>query len=1370
MKQFATILLYILLSIIGFADASPVIVKQAPQLSGRLDGDIQVLSESSFNLNNNSKINGNILVVGSPTIQQNGNPTFLGEITGSGQSGSVDYTIQLNNGAKVGNIVTRTNAVTLPIVALPVAPTGQSHVNLNPGDSVEDWSVVKSLNINSDVGDVVIPAGSYQNIQVGSGSNIVLGTANGPSVYHFSQLQLSGNAKLVLAGPVTINLKSGLNVNNQTKIGRKADGSEESLEIKIYSGSVNINQGAEVFASIVAPESNVNISGTLTGGLVSKSLNLNNGAKLISVTGRAPNVEEEEVEEIEEGTSTVTPQIDSEACKAVVVKERFQLDGTINGSVHLQGATDLNLNATAEISGDLLVPGNPNINVNGNPNFGVEQGDGVVNVNPYSININSGVTLGKVITHSDPISLVKIAAPQAPQGQNQITLNKDQSFSDWANLRSLILNSSYGNINVPAGVYDEFTLNADTSITLGVTNSTVPTVYDFTSLSLNSDSELILAGPVILNVKSGLTLNNNSILGQSLGGESHSLVINVFSGNVDVNNQSRMNAQLVAHNSNVHINGTFTGSLTAKNLTVNSNAVVTIYCDDTSENRAPVAAAINITTSENIAAIVALTATDLNSDELTYSIVTPPTNGVLSGEAPNYTYTPNTDYSGVDSFTYKANDGSLDSNIATVTITVTPTVVNAPVANNVDITTPEDTAVVTVLSATDLDGGALTYNILTQPSNGVLSGEAPNLTYTPNSNYNGADSFTYQVNDGTLDSNIGTVTITVTSINDTPIAQNLTITTNEITPIAIILQGSDSDLDALTYSILNQPSNGSIVGEGENISYQPSFSFIGQDSFTYQVTDPEGLVSNIATVTITVVDVNNPPIAVAQTFTIFEDQIASIILHGLDPDGEGVTYELVTETSNGTLTGVAPSLSYAPTSNFNGVDTFTFKTNDGTQDSDIATITINVIPQNDAPVAADVVLSIDPNVSISVTLQGSDIDGDQLTYEILSQPSNGTISIPADFSGESPVISYIPENGYLGNEQFSYKVTDSSGLSDEASVTIEIGEIPINQPPVVDLGEDRVVEISLDKGRNLIFEEGESVLDVQNWDDEGNWINYDLDGEENIIEGNIAFKVSNANDGLIYREIDLNSYEDSINQGAQLLEFSVFSKSSVGAEKADQASLSVIFYDITGAQISENIIAIPEQSDEWALLAIKEFIPEGAVSAIIELKAVYGFFDNSNDVLFTAPKLFIYNAASVPIIGAVTDDGLPDDSLTYQWNQTTGDSLFYIENENEAILYPKVIGEYGIELTVSDGEYEVKDDLLINITNSLNSIPIVNAGDDKTFHFSSGGVALEGEVIDVDSSPDQLIISWAFIDGPIIPVITDPTSAQTEIFFKEFKF
>src|SRR4029450_5930704 len=151
----------------------------------------------------------------------------------------------------------------------------------------------------------------------------------------------------------------------------------------------------------------------------------------------------------------------------------------------------------------------------------------------------------------------------------------------------------------------------------------------------------------------------------------------------------------------------------------------------------------------------------------------------------------------------KAHAGSVDSNIATVTITVTA-VDDAPVAVDQSVTTDEDTAKAIVLAATDVDTATtLIYSMVAGPAHGTLSGTAPNVIYTPAANYSGADSFTFKANDGTLDSNIAAVTITVTAVDDAPVAADQSVTTDEDTAKAIVLAATDADTaTALTYHVV----------------------------------------------------------------------------------------------------------------------------------------------------------------------------------------------------------------------------------------------------------------------------------------------------------------------------------------------------------------------------------------------------------------------------------------------------------------------------------------------------------------------------------------------------------------------------------------
>jgi hypothetical protein len=155
-------------------------------------------------------------------------------------------------------------------------------------------------------------------------------------------------------------------------------------------------------------------------------------------------------------------------------------------------------------------------------------------------------------------------------------------------------------------------------------------------------------------------------------------------------------------------------------------------------NDAPVAHDQAVATDEDIALPITLTATDVEGDALTFTIVASPAHGVLTGTGANVTYTPAPDYHGPDSFTFTANDGQVDSNTATIAITVRP-VNDAPVAHDQSLATDEDTPLPIVLTASDIDGDVLVYAILTPPQHGTLTGTGGNLTYTPAADYNGPD-------------------------------------------------------------------------------------------------------------------------------------------------------------------------------------------------------------------------------------------------------------------------------------------------------------------------------------------------------------------------------------------------------------------------------------------------------------------------------------------------------------------------------------------------------------------------------------------------------------------------------------------------------
>ena len=174
---------------------------------------------------------------------------------------------------------------------------------------------------------------------------------------------------------------------------------------------------------------------------------------------------------------------------------------------------------------------------------------------------------------------------------------------------------------------------------------------------------------------------------------------------------------------------------------------------------------------------------------------------------------------------------------------------NAPISVDGSTVKDEDTPQTITLSASDVDGDDLTYSIGTAPTNGTVILTGAEAVYTPNENFNGTDSFTFTSSDGTIESNAGTVAITVTPVNDAPVAQDGTESVNPGVSRTFSLIANDIDGDDLTYSIINQPSNGSISINENQATYISDQIFLGEDNFTFSVSDGE-LTSNISTISI----------------------------------------------------------------------------------------------------------------------------------------------------------------------------------------------------------------------------------------------------------------------------------------------------------------------------------------------------------------------------------------------------------------------------------------------------------------------------------------------------------------------------------------
>jgi large repetitive protein len=222
--------------------------------------------------------------------------------------------------------------------------------------------------------------------------------------------------------------------------------------------------------------------------------------------------------------------------------------------------------------------------------------------------------------------------------------------------------------------------------------------------------------------------------------------------------------------------------------------------------------------------------------------------------------------------------------------------------------------------------------------------------------------------------------------------------------------------------------------------YTPALDYNGPDSFTFIVSDCLGS-SEPALVEIEVTPVNDPPVADPQSVSTPEDTPVDILLTGSDPDGDPITFTVVSTPTHGMLGGTAPDLVYTPTLNYNGPDSFTFIVSDDLESSEPAVVEIEVTPVNDPPVADPQSVSTPEDTPVDILLTGSDPDGDPLTFTVVSIPTYGILG------GIAPSLVYTPNLDYNGPDSFTFFVSD--GLESSQPALVEIEVTPVNDPPAL---------------------------------------------------------------------------------------------------------------------------------------------------------------------------------------------------------------------------------------------------------------------------------------------------------------------------------
>ncbi|WP_256867732.1 tandem-95 repeat protein [Vibrio parahaemolyticus] len=416
---------------------------------------------------------------------------------------------------------------------------------------------------------------------------------------------------------------------------------------------------------------------------------------------------------------------------------------------------------------------------------------------------------------------------------------------------------------------------------------------------------------------------------------------------------------------------------------------------------------------------------------------------IVSGVA---TITPTADWNGKETITFTAKDPSGESVSQTVNFTVTP--VADIVADKTTVV--EDTpTIIKVLGNDTFEGDDKVVSLDTNngPANGTVSVNPDgSVTYTPNDNYHGADSFTYIVTSGGV-SESTTVEVNVTPVNDAPVAKDDIATTQEDTAVTIDVLPNDTDVDGDKLSIESASvpkEQGTVEVVDGKLVFTPAENFNGDAEITYTVTD--GALTDQATVNVTVNAVNDTPVVessiadqtLAEDFTPY-----TINLNTAFSDVDNVDGELsfsVSGNSNIQVSIVNGIATFTPTADWNGSEALTFTATDPSGESVSQTVNFTVAPVAD--IVADKATVVEDTPTIIKVLGNDTFEGDDkvVSLDTNNGPANGTVSVNPDSS-----VTYTPNDNYHGTDSFTYIVT-SGGVSESTTVNVDV--TPVNDAPV----------------------------------------------------------------------------------------------------------------------------------------------------------------------------------------------------------------------------------------------------------------------------------------------------------------------------------
>ena len=859
-----------------------------------------------------------------------------------------------------------------------------------------------------------------------------------------------------------------------------------------------------------------------------------------------------------------------------------------------------------------------------------------------------------------------------------------------------------------------YTITDGTQSASGILTVTITSVND--TPVANPDTATILedAAPTSINVIANDTDVDNDPLAISTASASIGSV-SVSGSNLVYTPEANFNGQAI-------VNYTLTDGTTT------AAGVLTVAV--TAVNDAPVANPDSATILEDAAATninVLGNDTDEENDALSISALTT-TSGAVTSTGNDVIFTSEANFNGQVTVNYTLSDGT-DTAMGVLTITVTP-VNDAPIANPDSATILEDavTTNINVLSNdTDPENDSLTISDAST-NTGSVSVAGSNLAYTPEADFNGQAVINYTLSDGT-DTASGVLNITVTPVNDSPVANPDTAAINEdsSTIVNVVANDTDTEGDSLTITTVSADS-GSATIVANQIQYTPQADYNGTAVVTYTISDGEAATS--ATLNITINSVNDAPVANPDTATILEDAAATninVLGNDTDVENDNLSISAVTATS-GTVTSSASDVIYTPDANFNGQATINYTLTDGT-DTANGVLTITVTPVNDAPVAnpdTATILEDASATSINVLSNDTDVENDTLSISAVTATSGTVASSAGD-------VIYTPDANFSGQATINYTLSDGT---DTTNGVLTITVTPVNDAPVAnpdtatiledaaatninvlsndtDIENDTLSITSVNADVGAISSSGANVV----YTPEANFygqviVNYILSDGTDTAAGTLTINVTPVNDAPVAQPDTA-----TINEDAPETTIDVISNDT-DADATDTLAITAVTADIGTASVENNEIkytpALNNESTATLTYTLSDGTDEVQGNLTITIVAI-------NDAPTAVNQTFAIgeNAADGETIGTITASDIENDTLTFSLSGGET-SLFNIDsnsglltvNGNSAFNF-ETATQHTVNIDITDnGSPNETTTITINVNITDEEDPLIPVEDD----------------------------------------------------------